>query len=134
MALDWIKTVIPVLIVIALGIIVMMVVDKFTFIQSFYWALATGTTVGYGDIVPRSEATKWFGCLYVFLIVAATARIVGKISTCFLQVAVQRMSQRSSAKARRGLPAIVRQRWERRCHRTRIPVCHACAFAICRAG
>ena len=46
--------------------------------------MATGTTVGYGDIAPRQASTRLFGCFYVFLVVAVTARIVGKISDVFL--------------------------------------------------
>ena len=130
-AFDWLMTIVPVILVVALGMIVMMSAEgvtaidvsfplfcsccfwwflggfwggfgRFLFtsflnyfflsnhffifflIQSFYWALATGTTVGYGDIAPKQEGTKLFGCFYVFLIVAVTARIVGKISDIFL--------------------------------------------------
>ena len=46
--------------------------------------MATGTTVGYGDVAPKQEATRLFGCFYVFMVVAVTARIVGKISDVFL--------------------------------------------------
>ena len=45
-----------------------------TFIDGLYWAVVTGTTVGYGDLTPESQGTKWFGMLYLLISVVVTAK------------------------------------------------------------
>lgn len=54
-------------------------VEHLTWINAFYFTVITLSTVGYGDIVPHTDAGKIFTIFYVFVgivIFLALARIV----------------------------------------------------------
>lgn len=51
----------------------MMYIEDWTAVESFYFAVITISTVGYGDFIPSSRAGKLFtvfyvliGCIYLF--------------------------------------------------------------------
>lgn len=56
-----------------------------TFAQCFYFAVITGTTIGYGDY---SFATQWgrgVGCVYVLFSVIALGSVLGDIANHFIE-------------------------------------------------
>lgn len=48
------------------------------FLDSLYLCIVTMTTVGYGDLVPKSDATKLFACAFVFTGMALVGHILTK--------------------------------------------------------
>lgn len=50
--------------------------EKWTWIESFYFTVATVTTVGYGDIAPTSDETRLAASLYILFGVVIGAGII----------------------------------------------------------
>lgn len=51
--------------VVALGTIVMHIIEKLHWIDAFYFSVVSLTTVGYGDITPKTPIGKLFVCFYL---------------------------------------------------------------------
>lgn len=52
---------------IATGTIVYHVVEKFSWLNSYYFSVVTLATVGYGDISPKTAFGKIFTTFYIFV-------------------------------------------------------------------
>ena len=50
------------------------------YIQSFYWALTTLTTIGYGDITPHNNVGRIFTCFIMIIGVGMYGIVIGNIS------------------------------------------------------
>ena len=56
-----------VVIVIAIGTVFYHEVEKFSWVDAYYFCVVTLATVGYGDYVPRTEIGKIFTTFYIFV-------------------------------------------------------------------
>jgi hypothetical protein len=58
-----------------LGVVVYSANEGWTFVTALYFTVVTMTTVGYGDITPQKESSRWFGIFFILLciLVFATA-------------------------------------------------------------
>lgn len=61
-------------------------VEKWRYIDSMYFAAATMTTVGYGDITPKTDAGKLFTILFVFTGAGIALYGLTLMSTHFVEV------------------------------------------------
>jgi|SRR3989338_1590133 len=61
-------------------------IEKWRYIDSLYFAAATMTTVGYGDITPKTDIGKLFTIVYVFAGVAIALYGLSVIATHFVEV------------------------------------------------
>ena len=54
---------------IAIGTIVFRYLEHWTWVNSFYFVVATSATVGYGDITPHSAFGRLLASIYILIIV-----------------------------------------------------------------
>lgn len=75
----------PIVVMTLLGSMVVGSVEKWSWIDSVYWCVMTGTSVGYGDFVPRSNEMIWFSVIFIPLSVGCTSAALGKIANIFVE-------------------------------------------------
>ncbi|HSX53633.1 MAG TPA: potassium channel family protein [Patescibacteria group bacterium] len=75
-----------VLLTIATGTIVYHLVEKFSWLNSYYFSVITLATVGYGDLTPHTNFGKLFTTFYIFVGVG--------IITTFISLSMRRRAAR----------------------------------------
>ncbi len=75
----------PIAIMTLLGSIVVGSNEQWNWVDAIYWCIMTGTSVGYGDFVPRSNEMIWFSVVYIPLSVGCTSAALGKIANIFVE-------------------------------------------------
>ena len=73
-------------VLLTVGIIFYHIVEKLNFIDALYFSVITLTTVGYGDITPKTDIGKLFTVVYVIAGIA----ILGAFANLLLKRAVIR--------------------------------------------
>jgi len=67
------KRVVPILLfltaMVAVGILVFMQLEDWTFIEAFYFTVSTMSTVGYGDIAPTTELSRFIATIYMIIMI-----------------------------------------------------------------
>jgi len=64
----------------AVGTVFFRILEGWTWIQAFYFSVATLSTVGYGDLHPTSDVTRLFTALFILAgvgIVLASLTVIG---------------------------------------------------------
>ena len=80
MKFNIISNVVQLILVVMLGSLVMLWLEPWNFMMTFYWATETITTVGYGNLVPTNDASKWFFIFYALIGTFVFAKAVGYIA------------------------------------------------------
>jgi len=84
----------PIIVLILIGSLVVGRYEGWDAVDSIYWCVITGTSVGFGDKVPRTGSMRWFCIIYIPLAVGAYSAALGRIANIF----VEREIRKSNAK------------------------------------
>lgn len=84
---------------IGLGTVSFHTLEGWSFAESFYFSVATLTTVGYGDLHPTYDLSRIFAALYLLFGVGATLAAITVIATDRINATAARM--RNNAYVRR---------------------------------
>ena len=79
---------------IILGTIVYKFLEGWTWIQSFYFSVITLSTVGYGDLHPTTEISRFFTAFYILSGVAIALSALGIIGMNYLEKREKKFLQR----------------------------------------
>lgn len=70
--------------------------EKLSWVNAYYFSVVTLSTVGYGDIVPHTNAGKIFTTFYIF----AGVGIITTFFSAFMQRQGQRLEKRKARKTK----------------------------------
>lgn len=79
-------------IVVTLGAVVMGQLEGISFLDGCYWSIVTSTTVGYGDVTPKSDDGRIFASFYAFITVGVMGWAVGQIASSAISTSVEAAS------------------------------------------
>lgn len=87
------KIPIPIIIVftwISIGIFTFHELEDWTWTQCFYYSVTTLTTVGYGDLVPTHDLSRFVAAWYILIGVTITLGALGYIGSYYLEKRMQK--------------------------------------------
>ena len=70
------------------GALGMMAIEKVSFTTAFYWAVVTVTTVGYGDVTPKTDFGKLFTCVFATLAVGTVGWAISTIAELYIKASL----------------------------------------------
>jgi len=70
---------------IATGTIIFHALEDWTWIESFYFTVATLSTVGYGDISPTSDSTRLFTAIFIIFGVAIAVTALSVLGESYIE-------------------------------------------------
>ena len=77
-------------VVVALGAVAMHQIEDISFLDGCYWSIVTSTTVGYGDVTPKSFEGKLFASVYALVTIGIMAWAIGQIASATVQNQVEK--------------------------------------------
>jgi len=82
-----------VIVLVGLGTLCFAWIEDKRAVEAFYWSCITITTVGYGDVTPKTDIGKWFACVYLLVGTVLMAKALADIAAVPLQVRRQHMEE-----------------------------------------
>ncbi len=83
---------------IASGTLIFHRLEDWTWIQAFYFSVATMTTVGYGDLVPTRDITRLCVAIYILSGVSVVVASLGVIGSNAVHKRQKRMQRKQARK------------------------------------
>lgn len=80
------------------GTIMFHALEDWTWIQSFYFTVATSTTVGYGDIHPTSDISRLATSFFILFGVGILVSAIGYIGSFFIKRSEERLIENHKKK------------------------------------
>ena len=59
--------------------------EHWNLFDSFYYSVITATTIGFGDLAPKSEFARAVAIVYIPLAVGSTGYILGKVASSIVE-------------------------------------------------
>ena len=84
----------PIVAMTALGSFVVGYSEGWDWVDSLYWCIITGTTVGFGDLTPKNENMKWFSVVFIPLSVGVISASLGRIANIFVEKEISKANKR----------------------------------------
>ena len=78
-------SIVPIVVLILIGSLVVGRYEGWDAVDSIYWCVITGTSVGFGDKVPQTGSMRWFCIVYIPLAVGAYSTALGRIANIFVE-------------------------------------------------
>ena len=78
-------SIVPIVVLILIGSLVVGRYEGWDVVDSIYWCVITGTSVGFGDKVPQTGSMRWFCIVYIPLAVGAYSTALGRIANIFVE-------------------------------------------------
>ena len=66
-------------VIVLVGVFSMEIIEDWNSANSFYWAIVTVTTVGYGDVTPKTDNGKVFTIFYIIIGTILMGKTLGNI-------------------------------------------------------
>lgn len=86
-----------------LGTLIFHYLENWTLLESFYFTVSTLTTVGYGDLVPTHDLSRFFAALYILMGVGLALAALGLIGATYIEIIEKRMAEREARREKRLL-------------------------------
>mmetsp|Transcript_26161 Transcript_26161/g.38971 ORF Transcript_26161/g.38971 Transcript_26161/m.38971 type:complete len:646 (-) Transcript_26161:105-2042(-) len=87
-------TIFPIITMILLGSTVVGHAEGWNWIDSLYWCISTGTSVGYGDYAPTSEDMRWFSIFFVPVSVGVVSAAMGRVANVFVEQEISKTNKK----------------------------------------
>ena len=69
----------------AIGTVAFKILEPFTWIQAFYFSVATMTTVGYGDLVPSTDFSRLIVAIYALVSITLYVSLAAFLGVWYLE-------------------------------------------------
>jgi potassium channel subfamily K len=83
--LSMIRKQLPGLLPILAGALIISTLEKWAWYDAFYYSVVTATTIGFGDLTPTSELTKFCAVIFIPFAVANMGYILGQCATFLVE-------------------------------------------------
>jgi len=84
----------PLTTMLVVGSVIVGYSEGWSWIDSFYWCVMTGTSVGYGDFHPTTNSMIWFCIFFIPASVGVISSALGRIANVFVEREIQKANSK----------------------------------------
>jgi potassium channel subfamily K len=92
--LSFFYAILPTIVTVALGAVVIGMIEGWSWIDSLYWCIITTSTVGYGDLSPSGTTSRWVAIFFIPIGVAVVSAAIGNVANTFVEAEVEKANKK----------------------------------------